>query len=446
VKINKTNIRLQFLFFPLVAILAGCAGGGVSKDSQKNFDNLLAVGNYRAAADFAIANGKIKPDGSTENLIWSLDAGASSFYAVNPVPAMTYLNGAETMVKGIDLGQVTGQYTPKAFDATMVNAYKGLAAMAANLQADARVEMLRTEDRQRIAEENFKKEIDALRANAKPPEGFNYQNALGAAQASPEYQKAVQDMSNYGGYQPFVNPFTTYLSALYFLNTADSNRDRALRSFRQVRGITNNTKLLDEDIKLASSDKNFSPKTWVIFENGQSSTIEQYNITFPVPIVGKRNGVSIATVALPRLQEQPAATTAILVGDNLEPTSDVGNFDYVMRSEFQRRYPAIVANAILEAALKIALQNAAAQEKSGFALLAAAIVSNISYAETRSWTALPKNFQAARVETPKDGVLRIRTATGRDLGIVNVPKDVSSIVYIKMLRAQSLPSVQVLKF
>ena len=105
-----------------------------------------------------------------------------------------------------------------------------------------------------------------------------------------------------------------------------------------------------------------------------------------------------------------------------------------------------VSNAILEAALKIALQNAAAQEKSGFALLAAAIVSNISYAETRSWTALPKNFQAARVETPKDGVLRIRTATGRDLGIVNVPKDVSSIVYIKMLRAQSLPSVQVLKF
>ncbi len=435
----------RLLSLLLVVLLTGCAGG-VSKETQQHFNNLLAVGDYRSAENLAAASGKIQPDGKTENLVWSLQAGAAAFYAKEPANSIKFFDGAEAMMKAIDLGSGTGQYKAKGFDGTMVNAYKGLAGLASNNDMVARPEMFRTEERQKRAEDDYKKEIDALRAKSQPPEGFDFNSALGAAQGNPEYKKTIQDISNYGGYQPFVNPFTTYLSALYFLNNADSDRERAKRSFQQVRGITKNAKLLDGDVALASSNEKFSPKVWVVFENGQSSLIEQYNITFPVPIVGKRSGVSVATVALPRLVEQPQATTGLLVGNNQDLTTDVGNFDFVMRSEFQRRYPAILASAVLEAALKIALQNAAAQEKSGLALLAATVVSNVSYAETRSWTALPKYFQAARVETPKDGVLRLRTGTGRDLGMVSVPTDRSSLVYVKMARAQSQPSIQVIKF
>ena len=442
---NITVRATRLIGLLIVAMLAGCAGG-VSKETQQHFNNLLAVGDYRSAENLAIASGSIKPDGKTENLIWSLQAGAAAFYAKDSATSVRILDGAEAMMKNIDLGGGSGQYKPKGFDGTMVNAYKGLSALALNNDSLARPEMFRTEERQRRAEEDFKKEIDALRANSQQTEGFNFNSALGAARNNPEYRKALQDISNYGGYQPFVNPFTTYLSALYFLNNADSDREKAKRSFQQVRGITKNAKLLDGDVALASSNEKFSPKVWVVFENGQSSVIEQYNITFPVPIVGRRSGISVATVAMPRLVEQPAATTGLLVGNTQELTTDVGNFDFVMRSEFQRRYPAILASAVLEAALKVALQNAAAQEKSGWALFAVALASNVSYAETRSWTALPKYFQAARVETPKDGVLSLRTANGRDLGVVNVPTDRSALVYVKMARAQSQPSVQVIKF
>ena len=156
--------------------------------------------------------------------------------------------------------------------------------------------------------------------------------------------------------------------------------------------------------------------------------------------------MSAATVALPRLQENAPAAQSLLVGNSGERTAVVGNFDYVMRSEFQRRYPSILRAAVLEAVLKVVLLNVAAQEKSGIALIVATVASNISTADVRSWSAMPKNFQAARIETPKDGVVRLRTDSGVDLGSATVPTDVSSLVWVKETRPGSPPAIQVLRF
>ena len=52
------------------------------------------------------------------------------------------------------------------------------------------------------------------------------------------------------------------------------------------------------------------------------------------------------------------------------------------------------------------------------------------------WTALPKEFQLAKLKTPKDGVLTI-SAKGVDLIDITVPKNQSSIVYIKSLTKSS---------
>jgi hypothetical protein len=229
------------------------------------------------------------------------------------------------------------------------------------------------------------------------------------------------------------------------LNAADSEPEKARRAFQEVRGIAPSP-LLNRDYELATQRGKFSPKTWVIFENGRGLTLVQYNIKFPVPIVGRRTGVSVATVALPRLKENASAAQALLVGDGGERTVVVGDFDQVMGSEFKRRYPWIVRNAVLEAAAKVVLQNVAAQQNSPLALLAATAVSNISFTDVRSWSALPKNFQAARIETPKDGMVRLRTDTGVDFGVTKVPTDVSSIVYVKQETAGSPPAIHVLRF
>ena len=433
---------------PFMAALAvqGCAGG-VSSHDVAGYDGLLAQGNYSGAASFAVGAGKIAPDGNSEHLLWSLDAGAAMAYAGDSAHTVPVFDHAEDMMKRRELGSSgdAGQYRAKTYDGVMVNAYKAMASMKDGQGDLARTELLRADDRQKRAEQDFQAEVAAIQSRESEAKDVDIRGALQSAQSDPAYRQAASDMANYGAYKPFINPFATYLTGLYFLNTADGNREKARNAFQRVRGMSPSP-LLNADYDLAAKPGKFAPKTWVIFENGQGSTLTQYAISFPVPIVGRRSGVSVATVALPRLQENAAAAQGLMVGNGGQRTTVVGNFDYVMRSEFQRRYPSILRAAVLEAVLKVVLLNVAAQEKSGVALLVATVASNISTADVRSWTALPKDFQVARIETPKDGVVRLRTDSGAELGSATVPTDVSSIVWVKEVRPGSPPAIQVLRF
>lgn len=442
--------RITIVRSSLVAgnlIVAGCAGS-VSTQDIAGYDSLLARGDYAGAAKFATAAGQIAPDGTSKNLLWSLDAGAATVFAGQPAQTIPLLDHAEDMMRQRDLNEnaARGQYTAKTYDAVMVNAYKAIAAMQ-NGQSDlARTELLRADDRQRRAEDEFQAEAAALASKQNGVAGVDVSGLMQSAEANGEFKQAAADMANFGGYRPFVNPFATYLTGLYFLNTGDGDRERARNAFQRVRGIVGPNPLLDADYALANGRAKIAPKTWVIVENGQGSTLSQYNVVFPVPIVGKRTGISTATVAMPRLHENAPAVAALLVGDRRQRTLEVGNFDYVMRSEFQRRYKSILTAAVIEAALKIVIQNAAAQEKSGLALLAAQIGSNISTTDVRSWSVLPKDFQVARIDAPKNGQVPLMTESGAMLGTATVPSDAPSIVYVKALRPGSPPSIQVLRF
>jgi len=104
-----------------------------------------------------------------------------------------------------------------------------------------------------------------------------------------------------------------------------------------------------------------------------------------------------------------------------------------------------MTRVVLEAVLKAGLQTAAAQTGNGLLQLAAVVVSNVSTADTRSWTALPKGFQAARVDAPKDGMVHLRIDGGVDLGNIQVPADQASIVYVKELASGGKPSIQVFR-
>lgn len=438
-------------FWPTMSLagalaVQGCAGG-VSSQNVAGYDGALARGDYHRAAQMATSAGQIGPDGASQNLLWSLDAGAAMVHDGDGARTIPVLDHAEAMMKTHELSTLdtSGQYRAKTYDGVMVNTYKAIAAMEVGNSALARTELLRADDRQKRAEEDFQKEASAIRSQASR-EGVDTRSALQAAKSDATYQQVMREMGQFGGYAPFVNPFATYLTGLYFLNTADRNPERARNAFSRVRATAGPSAVLNGDYDLATKREKFSPKTWVIFENGQGSTLSEYSLQVPIPIVGKRSGASVVRVAMPRLQENAPATRGLLVGDAGTPTSVVGNFDYVQRSEFERRYPSILALAVAEVAVKAVAQNLAAQEKSGFMLVAAQVASQVSSADTRSWSALPKEFQAARIEAPKNGQVRLRTAEGAEIGVATVPSDASSIVYVKAMRPGSRASIQVLRF
>ncbi len=433
----------------LGVMLQGCAGQ-VSRQDAANFDGLLAHGDYPQAAQMAMASGKIAPDGTSNNLAWSLNAGAALIYAGDSRTAIPVLDGAENLMKARDLdGFSNTQYNYATYDGIMANTYKALGYLTVGDRANARVEFNRVGGRQAMAEEQFSKQKEKLDADVKKKSAgqFDLTTAMTNAQNSKEFQAEQLTFGAYANYRPFINPAASYLTAVFLLNNAETGSDfeRARVELQRVRDMVGPSPVIDADLKLVKSGKKSPPAIWIVFESGQAPTFSQYNITFPVPIVGKASYISTVTVAMPRMMFHAMASggiTASATGDQAKTVS-VGSFDRVMATEFSRRYQGILARAVAEAALKVGVQYAAAQTNNSLLMLTAAIASNISTADTRSWTALPKEFQAARLKMPADGTVRLQGDDGMDFGTVKVPVDRSSIIYIKETMHGGRPSTQV---
>ena len=68
-----------------------------------------------------------------------------------------------------------------------------------------------------------------------------------------------------------------------------------------------------------------------------------------------------------------------------------------------------------------------------------------THADTRSWTTLPKNFQVARVEMPKNGLLSLKLGqTQQEVQIAKNAKN--AIVYVRVPTTMSIPSLSVINF
>lgn len=432
-------------------LLAGCAGG-MSRQDAASYDSDLAQGNYPAAAQQALSSGHIASDGKSDNLIWSLNAGAALVYADQPPYAIRVLDGAESLMKTRDLSNFGNtQYDYATYDGIMVNVYKGLEFLKGGDKADARVEFNRVADRQTRAEDDFAKQKRKLDAQARKRAGgsFDLDAAMKSAQQTAAWRDTQAELGKYANYRPFINPAASYIRAIFLLNDGmgASDREAARVELERVRDMAGPSPAVRADLASLRSARRGPPETWVIFENGQAPTFVQYNLTFPVPIIGRGGhlGISVVTVAMPRMVfHAPAAERIAVVGTGAPVwTASIGDFDHVMASEFSRRQPAIMTRTLIEAVLKAGLQSVAAQTGNAFIQVAALVASNISTADTRSWIALPKEFQAARVPAPRDGVLHLRTASGLDLGEIHVPQHGGAIVYVKQVAAGVKPSIQV---
>jgi hypothetical protein len=135
---------------------------------------------------------------------------------------------------------------------------------------------------------------------------------------------------------------------------------------------------------------------------------------------------------------QPTAYERIEVsaGNDRRMTETVASIEAVMASEFRLRYPALLSAAVFEAVAKAAglsAANAAASRMGTAGILleiAATVAANVTSSDTRSWYALPREMQSARVAVPANGQVVLR-APGGASATVTVPTDRSSIILVK---------------
>jgi uncharacterized protein len=123
--------------------------------------------------------------------------------------------------------------------------------------------------------------------------------------------------------------------------------------------------------------------------------------------------------------------------------------DRVVQTEFSKEYPGILIRAIMSATAKAVAQYAIEQQGSNAATAMSFTMAAYSFATTaadvRIWTALPKDFQVARLPKPKNGRLKI-TPPGSAPIDIDIPQCNNAVVYVKIITNRAVPVCNVMAF
>lgn len=446
-KLFKDNFKKGMklgLSISIVSLLTGCAAVSGHKDAMNQFDANLQSNK----CEYTEVDKKIKD--KDDVILWGIQGGSLARNCLNynksnelfdkaeevykaEVDKDNIANNALESVSSVLVNNNVNDYEGNTYEKVMVNTYKALNFASLNDKENARIEFNRALDRQRRAKEYFESEIkDKKEANEKEKQKNSDASKIASNQKTQDsiYSKYSSLLNDFDAYPDFVNPFTTYISGVYFLLSGDNIKAKDLLK-ESVSMNPKNKQILD-DFKM--SDKNtLSNKSnnyaWIIFENGQGMAKNEIRIDIPLFLL--TNKVQYTGIALPKIEERGATYKYLDV--NGEKTSLVCNMDNVIKTEFKKRFPGIVTEAVLNTVIKTFAQQQLNDKAGPIAGIAGALFQGLTNkADVRSWTALPKNFQSVRVKIDNKPIL-IKNDKGQLIKSVIIPNGRNAMIYVKSL-------------
>ena len=454
------NLVTLLLSLTAMIFLNGCVAAIAGhKDSMNKFDEDLKSNK----CDFAEIDEKIKKDDDT--ILWGIQGGLFARLCHDYKKSNELFDKAENKYKeSVDKDNVVNnvfegtasvlvnnninEYEGNTYEKIMVNTYKALNFASINDYSNARIEFNRALDRQRRAKEYFEKEIKEKKKELSKKSEKNKDNiekkdvskkdiplfdSMSIAQNN-ETQKVIYKefndvLSDFKAYPDFVNPFTTYVSGIYFLLNGDSKKAKEL--LKESNAMAKDNKQIKSDYnlskKITSLKKSKEKYAWVIFENGKSMVKEEIRIDIPLFLF--TNNIQYTGIALPKVVER--GNTYAYLDVNGKRTDEICNMDRVIKTEFKKRFPTIVTEAVLNTVIKTVVQKQLNDNGGVFAGLAGALYQGLTNkADVRSWTALPKNFQSTRV-TLTDKPIVVKNDKGQIIKSIVIPKGKNAMIYVK---------------
>jgi hypothetical protein len=444
-----------------VYVLSGC---NAPKSHLNKFNQSFEAGDFEKARDFAEKKIRQKDTPRGEDLLWSLQIGSIDRIEKNYAQSAEMFDSCEEMMTHFDaensgLGHTVGAvavnenivpYTGQVYDGVMVNTYKALNFISTGQYDLARVEFNRALDRQRRAKETFNQEIQKQKNQISTDENSeNVQKSLDNPDMKQRLEEVYPSLYNFSVYPDFVNPFATYMAGLFFL--IDGDYSKSVDLLKESAGMVPENTMILEDLdmvdRVISGGHTIEPMLWVIFENGLGPVKEEFRIDLPLFIA--TDNIRYVGIALPMLTFRQAASPylEIKAGSKTSRTQLVADMDRVIHTEFEKDFKGTLTRAIISTTTKAIAQYALEKNSgSSWASVAMAVYSFVTTAaDVRIWTALPKNFQAARLTIPENGILNV---SGPNLMPIQVEiGDCNyAIVYVKMINAAHQPSIEIMTF
>jgi hypothetical protein len=449
--------------FLIVIFTSGCASMAHKKELTA-FNDLYSAGSYQEAANIQLKQkGNKKSDSS--KLLESLQAAAALRFSQKYQQSSAIFDECEDIIKqhneaviadtasnvgAVLVNDAVLDYRGREYDGVMVNTYKALNFWQIGKKDLARIEFKRALARQDRAKNRFAAEIAKQKEELKKKQEeenkkAKAKNAIAPKMdfnkhiKNPEFTKQVAKYSNldaFKAYPDFINPFTTYMAGLFFMSEGDYST--AVDLLKEAYGMMDKNIVVANDFAsvdniLDGKKNNGKYYTWVIYENGLGPVKEEFRVDLPILLFTDK--VKYTGIALPKLKMRGQAFSHLVIKNNgkqIGQTSPLSSMDRVVQTEFKKRYPATVTRAVTSTLIKTFGQYLAQKKFGDVGGFAAALYQGATTAaDIRIWTALPKEFQLAKIDTPSNGVLVLETSTGNAIN-VNVPKNNNSLVYVKI--------------
>ncbi|KAB2826243.1 hypothetical protein F8B77_02920 [Aliivibrio finisterrensis] len=392
----------------------------------KNFNQYSENGDIPSAVEYAMNySGYNSKTRQSEHLLWSLQAGSVLQREGQFELSTQLLDSAEVQMRREDTentlaksGELVGSiatndamldYEAMHYDGVMANTIKAWNFISLGDYKNARVELNRAEERQRRASEYFSNEI--IEQKNQLASSGDIGQFVKRTINSKDMKYALEDAGIFTGqwqhYNGYVNPFTTYSYGLNLLLVAKDRSDynNAANAFQRVYQLTG-SESVKKDYLLAKSlskkrSASLSNNIWVIVENGQTLTKEEKRLDIPMFLFS--DSISYVGVALPRLNKRGLAFSNIKI--NGKSTELLSDMDKVVAAEFDKKFPQILTRELIRMTVKTAGQKLLDQESDWLGGAGAAYTIATTGADVRSFTALPSQYQIARLTKKSNEVV-----------------------------------------
>ncbi len=444
-------------------LLTGCMS---AKKKIKIFDADFGTGKYDKAAEFALSQKDKKADIDESNLLWTLQAGAALRVSQNYDKSTALFTESEKILKYHNLESMAGQgvsatasvlindavldYRGEEYDGIMSNTYKALNCIAIKNYDKARVEFNRAEERQRRARVRYSAELAKRRKSIKEKKNANFdvQKTADNPQLNSSIKQRYSNLENFRAYPDFSNPFTTYMAGLFFHLINDGDNSKSTNLLKRVYGMVPNNKYVLEDFQAADKQERQQNTVWIIFENGLGPIKEEIKINIPIFLISQK--IKYIGVAFPILKMRPAAHDSLWITTSDQSkaiqTTPLASLERVVLTEFKKDLPGIITRSIISTAIKTFAQYQANKRLGALGGLGMAVYQYATTkADIRIWTALPKEFQIAKLAIPENRKISITPSGGQEF-TVSIPKCNNAIVYIKIPKKNVIPAREILTF
>jgi hypothetical protein len=462
-KMSKGVFRSAIVFLIIVLSLPFICGCNAPKEQLLTFNTSFEASDFQTALTFAEKNIKKGKNPARDDLLWTLQAAAAKRLLKDYASSTQDFDKAEEFLKYYDL-RFSGAddmgamavndnvipYKGQEYDGVMANVYKAMNFLSQGNYDLAKIEFNRALDRQRRTKEHFEKEISGTKERV---DKARYATLVKSTVSDPNMTKTLQDkypeLYEYQPYRDYINPFVTYMASVYFNATGETSTARDL--LKETCGLVPENKYLEDEFRetenLIAANETFKNTVWVIFENGLGPVKDEFRIDLPLFIATSR--IQYVGMALPKLKYRDVAFGYLQIdADGTDyHTSIVGNMDRVMHTEFKKDFEAILIRAIISTTAKAAAQYVLTSQGSTGADIASMMIAAYAFAtnaaDVRIWTALPKNFQFAKLQMPQNKTLKITPANGETFDIA-LPQCNNVLVYIKIITKGAKPVYDVI--